>query len=185
MNTKNNKQFLEHNMLMKIIGQLTDLNDWLYDENGNIRKKSLNADNYFYFSFGINGGATTEEYRKYYSCMEMITFLLNQFGIHIGNHGYAYILDSVKIVIDKEKYDVRLKSDIYPLLAIKYHLRNTDAAEHSIRNAINAAYRDYLRHPGCNKMGVFSKRPTNKQFILYIADEVLKNLCAASAEIAG
>ena len=60
---------------------------------------------------------------------------------------------------------------------VKHGLKRNDPVEHSIRNAINTAYEDQLKQPGCNSMDLFPKKPTNKQFIIYAADEVFKKMC--------
>ena len=78
-----------------------------------------------------------------------------------------------------------MKTDIYPLIAARYGLRNCGAVEHSIRNAINAAYEEQIRDPKCNKMGMFRKKPTNKQLVIHIADVVLRNMCESRIGTAG
>ena len=175
-NSKND----EHAILMTIIRQLSDLNERLSGpETAAVMDKPVKQKlpNSFLFGFELNGAASGEDYRKYFTFLDTITPVLNEFGIHMGNNGYAYILDSVKIILDRESYDLRLKSDIYPLIAARYRLKNYSAVEHSIRNAINSAFNDYQRNPAANKMGVFGRRPTNKQFLIYIADTVTKSMC--------
>lgn len=137
------------------------------------------------FGFELRGNASAEEYRRYYTFLDTITDVLSDFGIHLGNNGYAYMMDAVKIIIDRNSLDMRLKSDIYPLIARRYHLKGIDTVEHSIRNAINKAYNDNRNNPGCNYMNQFSKRPTNKQFLVYVASAVLRAMYDSLAENAG
>ena len=130
--------------------------------------KSANTESRGLFMFGsdITAKPTVEELAAYY-----------EFGIHIGTNGYSYLIEALKIIIDRERYDVRMKTDVYPLIAVKHGLKRYDPVEHSIRNAINTAYEDQLKQPGCNSMDLFPKKPTNKQFIIYAADEVFKKMC--------
>lgn len=137
------------------------------------------------FGFELKGNASAEEYRRYFTFLDTVTDVLSDYGIHLGNNGYAYMIDAVKIIIDRNSLDMRLKSDIYPLVARRYHLKGLDTVEHSIRNAINKAYNDNKINPGCNRMSQFAKRPTNKQFLVYIASTVLRAMYDSLAENAG
>jgi hypothetical protein len=117
-------------------------------------------------------------YRRYQSFYVPVTDALRDFGIRMEYNGYAYILEAVKLIIERDNYDVRLKTDVYPPIARKYHLAQSECIEHNIRNAINAAYRDNLKRPGSNMMGKFHRKPTSKQFIMYIADQVRRSMYA-------
>ena len=145
----------------------------------NDKIKSVNTAHGGLFMFGsdITAKPSDKEFAAYYEFLNSSTSVLNDFGIHIGTNGYSYLIEALKIIIDRERYDVRMKTDVYPLIAVKHGLKKYDPVEHNIRNAINTAYEDHLKQPGCNRMELFPKRPTNKQFIIYAADEVFKKLC--------
>ena len=164
-------------ILTGIMEQLKELNEKLdEDPSERLRKSSVSSHRPLLFGFTSGDSASGDEYRRYYAYLDQITEILNSFGIHIGNSGYSYLIDAVKIIIDMENCDVRMKSDVYPLISARYRLRNPAIVEHSIRNAINTAYGDYLRDPGCNNMGEFRRKPTNKQFIIYAADNAVRNM---------
>lgn len=180
---------IEQGMLLRIAEELSALNRHLSDDSSSADAADIiemppAGRNSFLFSFELNGAATSEEYMRYFEFLETITSVLDEFGIHIGNNGYAYIMDAIKIIIDRETYDMRLKTDIYPLIAARYRLRNLDTVEHSIRNAIGSAYSDYLRNPDTNRMGIFRKKPTNKQFLIFAADAVMKCVYTSGARTA-
>ena len=144
------EESLNTDVLIDLINQLTDIGGWLARE-----QSSIDA-----------------SYEKYNSFYIPASNALKEFGIRIDYNGYAYIMEAVKIIIERDTLDVRLSSDIYPVIAKKYHVRKNDCIEHNIRNAINVAYRDNLRRPGCNGMKIFTRKPTNKQFLMYLSDRV-------------
>ena len=131
----------------------------------------------FMFGSDITAKPTVEELAAYYEFLNSSTSVLDEFGIHIGTNGYSYLIEALKIIIDRERYDVRMKTDVYPLIAAKQGIRRNDPIEHSIRNAITTAYNDNLKSPGCNRMSIFVKKPTNKNFIIFASDEVFRTLC--------
>lgn len=139
------------------------------------------------YLFGFSGDRRTskEEYSRYVLFMKTITTILNDFGIHISNNGYSYIIDSVMVIMDLRSMDIRLSNDVYPHVARKYDFRKSTTIEHNIRNAIKSACLDYERNPGSNKMGIFGKRPTNKQFLLYVAEAVSRKMCEEMISVAG
>lgn len=130
----------------------------------------------YLFSVSRHGIAQKEGYSAYVIFMSSITEILRDFGIHISNNGYSYIIDSVMIIIDLSSMDIKLNNDVYPFIANKYGFKNKTAVEHNIRNAIRSACLDNERNPGTNKMGVFRKRPTNKQFLMYVAEAVSRRM---------
>jgi hypothetical protein len=142
-----------------------------------INKENAHANSLFMFGLDATVRHSGEEIAEYYEFLNNSTAVLNEFGIHIGTNGYSYLIDAIKIIIDRERYDVRMKTDVYPLIAMKYGIKRQDPVEHSIRNAINTAYEDNLRNPGCNRMDIFVRKPKSKNFIIYAADEVYKRMC--------
>ena len=57
-----------------------------------------------------------------------------------------------------------------------------EKGEHNIRNAVSAAYRDNIRTPGANKMSRFHRKPTTKQFLMFLADYVRHSMYSTSSE---
>ncbi len=143
-----------------------------------IRTTEPHSNSLFMFGQDITARPSGEEMAAYFEFLKSSTSVLNEFGIHIGTNGYSYLIDALKIIIDRERYDVRMKTDVYPLIAVKRGLQRMDPVEHSIRNAINTAYEDNLRSPGCNRMDIFPRKPTSKHFIIFAADEVYKKMCS-------
>jgi hypothetical protein len=142
-----------------------------------VNKETAHADSLFMFGIDASVRHSGEEIAEYIEFLNCSTAVLNEFGIHMGTNGYSYLIDAIKIIIDRERYDVRMKTDVYPLIAIKYGMKRQDPVEHSIRNAINTAYEDNIRKPGCNRMDGFARKPTAKHFIIYAADVVYKRMC--------
>ena len=172
----------DRDVITALIGELSELNMKLNREQNESLYLNLISRKSFLFGFDVEGDASPEEFSRYCIFVSLINKVLMEFGLHMGNNGYMYISDSVKIMIDQKNHDLRLKSDIYPLIAVKHHVKSQAAIEHSIRNALNAAYEDNIRCPGINKMGIFRKRPTNKQFMVYAADAVLRCVCESRVD---
>ena len=82
--------------------------------------------------------------------------------------------------------NINLKNDVYPYVAIKNGVKDPATIEHSIRNALVAAYKLNESDVYCNSeiMGSFGKRPTNKEFLLYMTREVYRRLWNESVEFA-
>ncbi len=151
----------------------------------NARQLSMHDDMNHLFSISSARRVPRESYSRYLSFMRIVTDVLNDFGIHISNNGYSYIIDSVMVILDLQSRDVRLNNDVYPNVARKYNFSKYTIIEHNIRNAIKSAYRDNEIKPGINKMGIFRKRPTNKRFLLYVADIVSRKMYEEMLTIAG
>ena len=147
-------------VLVDLINQLSEISSWLAGEYTNIE------------------GA----HNRYQSFYVPVSDALKDFGINVEYNGYAYILEAVRIIIERNTYDVRLKTDVYPPIVAKYHLKNADCIEHNIRNAVSAAYRDNIRTPGANKMSRFHRKPTTKQFLMFLADYVRHSMYSTSSE---
>ncbi|MBQ3291770.1 MAG: hypothetical protein IJH43_05290 [Mogibacterium sp.] len=139
----------------------------------------------YLFGFVPSARTNKESYNRYIVFMKAITEVLNDFGIHISNNGYSYIIDSVMLIMDLRTLDLRLKTDVYPVIARKYDFKKYTTIEHNIRNAIKSACLDNERHPGANKMDIFGRRPTNKQFLLYVTEYVSRKMCEEMISLAG
>lgn len=120
----------------------------------------------------LSRGKDTDVYLRHVNTLKMITDSLKEFGIHLGNNGYSYIIDAVLLIAEKNTLDIVLNKDVYPVLAYRYKTSSPAVIEHNIRNAIKTAYSDNENKPGINKMTCFRKRPTNKEFLIYLAELV-------------
>lgn len=163
MNNQNKKT---DKLLLSVVEQLTLLNG------SSIARSFLSNDRVFLF--GLEGAErlTKNEKQKYMLFTLSIRDILSELGIHPNNNGYAYIIESVKIILDLNTLDIQLRNDVYPLIVRKYELNRESTIDHNIRNAIITAYRDYQRDPDSNNMGIFRKCPSNKIFIYYVTENV-------------
>ena len=152
-------QEINTEVLVDLINQLSEISKWLAGEYTSIERA----------------------YNRYQSFYVPLSDALKDFGIRIEYNGYAYILEAVRIIIERNNLDLSLKTDVYPPIARKYHIRQTDSIEHNIRNAIGAAYRDNIKEPGSNMMGIFHRKPTSKQFLMYLADYVRRSMYEGQA----
>ena len=97
---------------------------------------------------------------------------LKKMGFKEKQIGFTYIVDAVLILMDYSGIPPRVTSEIYPLIA-KEHNTSKEGVERSIRNAIEAAFRNmnpaqlnyYYPYQYDKKMG----RPTNSDFLINFA----------------
>ena len=131
------------------------------------------------FLFGFNPASKVDNklYRRYVSFISAITEVLKDYDINIKNKGYSYIVDAVLFIMDQNKLDIKLNDDIYPLIRRKYNLNNIAIVEHCIRNAIKSAYVRCHNSPVNSRMREYAKKPSNKQFLLAITQEVTHKMC--------
>ena len=148
------KESINTEVLVELVNKLAEISKWIAGE-----QPGLDA-----------------AYEKYQAFYIPVSEALKDFGIRLEYNGYAYILEAVRIIVDRNTYDIRLKTDVYPHIAAKYNIRQPACIEHNIRNAIGVAYRDNERNPGSNMMNVFERKPTNKQFLMYVADSVRRSM---------
>lgn len=130
------------------------------------------------YSFSPSVKAEKETYHHSMKLMMVIHDLLNESLINIKSRGYSYIKDAVCIIRDHGTLDVCLKADIYPHIARKHGISGTGRIEHNIRNSINAAYLLHESREGRSStfMDRFDSRPTTKEFLLHLIDEVDRRL---------
>ena len=88
-------------ILLDITRQLSEINSSISGRQPYSPYDEENAKGSNLFGFELRSNATTDEYRRYFSFLDSITEVLSEFGIHLGNNGYAYIMDAVKIIIDR------------------------------------------------------------------------------------
>lgn len=130
------------------------------------------------YSFDPSDRTEKEAYHHNIRLITAIHDLLNECCINIKSRGYTYIKDAVCIIIDHGTLDVCLSADIYPYIAKKHNVSGTSRIEHNIRNSINAAYQLYMKSEdrACPFMDRFGSKPTVKEFLLHLKDEVDRRL---------
>lgn len=140
--------------------------------------------NPFMLGFDRANSVDSEKYRCYVFLVGVIRELLDECRINISSKGYLYIQDCVITIFDQRTMNIRFKTDVYPYVAFKYGIKDAANIEHSIRNAIVAAYKIYESDPyhSSTVMSSFGKRPTNKEFLLYMTSEVYRRLWHESVE---
>lgn len=100
---------------------------------------------------------------------------LQKMGFKKKYVGFIYIVDAVMILMDYSGIPPRLSSEIYPLIA-KVRKVSKESVERSIRNAIEAAFRDinpaqlnrYFSYPFDLEKG----RPSNRDFLIGFARSI-------------
>ncbi|MBQ6388370.1 MAG: hypothetical protein IJH90_01905 [Mogibacterium sp.] len=168
-NIENKENNNENDVMASLVNELSELNRKI-----SITDRLTSPVNSWDYLFGSKPSKRTsrEEYKRYVVFMKTISQILSEFGIHMSNNGYTYIVDSVQVIYDRKTFDIRLSKDVYPFVALKYGYDKSTIIEHNIRNAIRSACLDNERKPGANRMGIFGKKPTNKEFLFYVADAV-------------
>lgn len=136
--------------------------------------------------FDCSNKVDSEKYRCYITLVSVIRELLDECRISISSKGYLYIQDCIITIIDQRTMNIRFNSDVYPYVAYKYGVKDPANIEHSIRNAIIAAYKlnetDGIH--GSKIMDSFGRRPTNKELLLYLTAEVYRRLWDEPVEFA-
>jgi hypothetical protein len=163
-------------MFMAILEELVKLNRQIII-NSNLADTFKLSNSFLY---GFNPHGRTEDpdsYKKHASFTNAITEVLKEFDISIKNNGYAYIVDAVKLIIDQNRLDLKMSDDVYPHIRCKYKLKNIAIVEHNIRNAIKSAYNRCHELGLSNRMRHFTKKPSNKKFLLMLSDEVRSRMC--------
>lgn len=166
----------ENNVIALLLNELKKLNKHI---STNTKMSELIKNNGI-FLYGFNPASKVEPdaYKKYVSFINAITHILEEFDINKRNTGYAYIVDSVMLIIDQNRMDLSMLNDIYPYIKIKYRLNSISSVEHNIRNAINSAYNRCMNGKITSRMIDYLHKPTNKDFIFTVAHEVCTRMCA-------
>ena len=139
--------------------------------------------NYFY-AFNPAQNTDKETYQRNIRLMSTITEVLDENCINIKSQGYTYLKDAICIITDMRRLDVCMTKEIYPYIAEKHRLKNKSIVEHSIRNAIDAAYRKCKNMYPDRKciLNSFDEKPTNKKFLLRAVQEVGNRLLVELSE---
>ena len=131
----------------------------------------------FLFGFNLSPKIDPEAFKWYVSISITISHVLDEFDIKRKYNGYSFITDSIMLIIDLRRLDIVLGDDIYPHIRKKYKLSNKSLVEHNIRNAINTSYKRYKEGISASRMSMFSKKPTNKEFLFTVTHEVCNRMC--------
>lgn len=139
--------------------------------------------NYFY-AFNPAQSTDKDMYQRNIRLLGAISEVLDENCINITCLGYSYIKDAICIITDRRSLNVCLVKDIYPYIAEKNGIKNISKVEHSIRNAVAAAYkvcRTQYPDRDCI-LNSFSEKPTNKKFLLRAVQEVSRRLLKELSE---
>ena len=127
----------------------------------------------YFFAFDPNLEPDKEYYIRTIRLIRTIYDVLNEYNISKKCKGYTGMKDAICIIVDLRRLDICLSKEVCPLIAEKYDAGGIYTVEHGIRNALKSAYMS-SEH--------FDAKPTNKTFLLTVAEEVsdrlLKDICA-------
>lgn len=105
---------------------------------------------------------------------KMIALRLEQIGIPANLVGYQHLISSIQMVVEY-KTMLHVTKEIYPKVAVIHHTSPANV-ERSIRNAIKKTWDtvspDVLKKHYFHPIHNHQNRPTNKEFILYLAQDV-------------
>ena len=139
--------------------------------------------NYFY---AFNPAQTTDKdmYQRNIRLLSTIIEVLDENCINIKSQGYTFLKDAICIITDRRCLDVCMVKEIYPYIAEKHRVKSISKVEHSIRNAIDSAYkrcRNKYPDRACI-LNSFDEKPTNKKFLLRAVQEVGDRLLKEMSE---
>lgn len=165
---KSESQHYEHQLIRDLIKELSEVG------------KHIRTGKHLTYAFDPSEKTEKDIYRHNMRLMTVIHDLMNECCINIKSRGYSYIKDAVCIIKDHGTLDVCLSKDIYPHIARKHDINGITRIEHNIRNSIDAAYRLYIKSgkKNCPFMDRFESKPTPKEFLLHLKDEVDRRLWA-------
>lgn len=114
-------------------------------------------------------GKSNKQYRRDMDTYKSVGNILLSFGISSSKLGFNYIIECIRLINIYGLYNFKLSEDVYPVIS-KWYDVSSSSIEHSIRNAIEAAWDRYIEErPISSGMNYFLKRPTNRIFLNHIA----------------
>ena len=133
--------------------------------------------NYFY-AFNPTQSTDKDMYQRNIRLLNTITDVLDENCINIKSQGYTYLKDAICIVTDRRSLDICLVKEVYPYIAEKHRVKRLSKVEHSIRNALDSAYKTCKnQYPDKDCiLNSFNEKPTNKKFLLRAVQEVSSRL---------
>lgn len=115
---------------------------------------------------------------------ENILMVLKEIGIPANLNGYRYLIDALVILITTKDNinDIRVCKDVYPTIASKYGT-SSSSVERCIRNAIEVGFNrgnvKYLDELFGYTVETRKGKPTNTEFLFYVADYIKRGLKAS------
>lgn len=112
---------------------------------------------------------------------ENILMVLKEIGIPASLNGYQYLIDALMILITAKDNinDIRVCKDVYPTIASKYGA-SSSSVERCIRNAIEVGFNrgnvKYLDELFGYTVETRKGKPTNTEFLFYVADYIKRGL---------
>lgn len=133
--------------------------------------------NYFY-AFNPAKSTDNDLYQGNIRLLSTINEVLDENCINIKSEGYTFLKDAICIITDRRCLDVCMIKEVYPYIAEKYKGKSVSKVEHSIRNALAAAYkRCKSKYPERDCiLNSFDEKPTSKKFLLRAVQEVSSRL---------
>lgn len=118
-------------------------------------------------NFKINASKLENQTKHHNILLSEVNNQLLTMGFSPKHTGYSYLVEAIKIVLNKNCVVGSLNNEVYPLICAKYGTTVSNV-ERNIRNAIVCAfeyYQTYKLKKECNLFSFFSVRPTNREFI--------------------
>ena len=161
----------ETKIMKDLVRELNEFNSYIKAGAGPFGREYMQG-NYF-FAFNPSQETDREMYGKNIRLLSTINEILDENCISIKNQGYTYLRDAICIITDIKSLDVCMVKEVYPYIAEKHRLKSKHQVEHSIRNALDSAYkRCKSNYPDRNCiLNSFENKPTNKQFLLRAVQE--------------
>lgn len=114
-----------------------------------------------------------------------ITETIQEIGIPAHIKGYLYIRDAIYMVMTDMKIIGSITKELYPKIAIKYNT-TPSRVERAIRHAIEVAWShgrlDAINNIFGSTIDEYKGKPTNSQFIAFIADKLRLELSTKQYE---
>lgn len=171
------KDKISLNTLIKsLLEEIRKLNENLSDNNKKTEFSKQSC--IFLYGFNSENKVETDLYKRHVAFINNVSAVLAEFGIPVSTNGYQYIVDAVSIIIDLNNLDIKLRNDVYPYIKQKYSLNSSEAVEHSIRNAIKAAWLRCAISTVVCRMNLYEKKPTNKEFLYLVTQDVCRRMSA-------
>lgn len=166
----------ETKIMKDLVKELSEFNNYVKAGVSPFGREFMRG-NYFY---AFNPTQTTDKdtYQRNIKLLNTITEVLDENCINIKSQGYTFLKDAICIVTDRRSLDICMVKEIYPYIAEKHRLKSVSKVEHSIRNALDAAYKKCRKkYPDKDCiMNSFEEKPTNKKFLLRAVQEVSNRL---------
>lgn len=166
----------ETKILKDLVKELNEFNSYVRAGVSPFGREFMKG-NYFY-AFNPTQSTDKDMYQRNIKLLSTITDLLDENGINIKSQGYTFLKDAICIIIDRRCLDVCLIKEVYPYIAEKHRVKSKSKVEHSIRNALDSAYkrcRNEYPDRDCI-LNTFERKPTNKKFLLVAVQEVSNRL---------